>query len=344
MTETLADIAHALVKPGKGILAADESSGTIKKRFDSINLVSTEDARRDYREMLFSAADAMKNYVSGVILYDETIRQKAKNGTPLVDVMRASGAIPGIKVDTGAKPLAGPTAHIETITEGLDGLRERLVEYHKLGARFAKWRGVITIADGVPTWNCIKANAHALARYAALCQENGIVPIVEPEILMDGPNAGHNIDECYRVTEWTLRTVFRELYDARVSLDGMILKPNMVIAGQMAHGQASAEEVADKTLKCLKATVPASVPGIAFLSGGQSDQIATQHLSLMNAAGPLPWALTFSYGRALQAAALTAWGGKPENVAAGQRAFAHRAKMNSLAALGRWDEAMEKAA
>lgn len=344
MTETLADIAHALVKPGKGILAADESSGTIKKRFDSINLVSTEDARRDYREMLFSAADAMKNYVSGVILYDETIRQKAKNGTPLVDVMRASGAIPGIKVDTGAKPLAGPTAHIETITEGLDGLRERLVEYHKLGARFAKWRGVITIADGVPTWNCIKANAHALARYAALCQENGIVPIVEPEILMDGPNAGHNIDECYRVTEWTLRTVFRELYDARVSLDGMILKPNMVIAGQMAQGQASAEEVAEKTLKCLKATVPASVPGIAFLSGGQSDQIATQHLSLMNAAGPLPWALTFSYGRALQAAALTAWGGKPENVAAGQRAFAHRAKMNSLAALGRWDEAMEKAA
>lgn len=344
MTETLADIAHALVAPGKGILAADESSGTIKKRFDSINLVSTEDTRRDYREMLFSATDAMQNYVSGVILYDETIHQKAKTGTTLVDVMRASRAIPGIKVDTGAKPLAGPTAHIETITEGLDGLRERLVEYHKLGARFAKWRGVITIADGVPTWNCVKANAHALARYAALCQENGIVPIVEPEILMDGPHSGHDIDECYRVTEWTLRTVFRELYDARVSLEGMILKPNMVIAGQKANAQASAEEVADKTLKCLKATVPASVPGIAFLSGGQSDQIATQHLSLMNAAGPLPWALTFSYGRALQAAALTAWGGKPENVAAGQRAFSHRAKMNSLAALGRWDAAMEKAA
>ncbi|MBX9684708.1 MAG: fructose-bisphosphate aldolase class I [Hyphomicrobium sp.] len=344
MTETLADIAHALVAPGKGILAADESSGTIKKRFDSINLVSTEDTRRDYREMLFSATDAMQNYVSGVILYDETIHQKAKTGTTLVDVMRASGAIPGIKVDTGAKPLAGPTARIETITEGLDGLRERLVEYHKLGARFAKWRGVITIADGVPTWNCVKANAHALARYAALCQENGIVPIVEPEILMDGPHSGHDIDECYRVTEWTLRTVFRELYDARVSLEGMILKPNMVIAGQKANAQASAEEVADKTLKCLKATVPASVPGIAFLSGGQSDQIATQHLSLMNAAGPLPWALTFSYGRALQAAALTAWGGTPENVAAGQRAFSHRAKMNSLAALGRWDAAMEKAA
>jgi len=344
MTEKLADIAHAMVAPGKGILAADESSGTIKKRFDSIGVTSTEDMRRDYREMLFRANDAMKNYVSGVILYDETIRQKAKDGTPLVDIMKAAGSIPGIKVDTGAKALAGPTSKIETITEGLDGLRERLAEYYKLGARFAKWRAVITIADGLPTWNCVKANAHALARYAALCQEAGIVPIVEPEVLMDGPHSSHDIDECYRVTEWTLRTVFRELYDARVELEGMVLKPNMIIAGQKAAKQASAEEVADKTVRCLKATVPSSVPGIAFLSGGQSDEIATQHLSLMNAAGGLPWALTFSYGRALQAAALTAWGGKSENVAAGQRAFTHRARMNSLAALGKWDAKLEKAA
>ena len=344
MTEKLEDIAQAMVAPGKGILAADESSATIKKRFDSISVTSTEDTRRDYREMLFRSTDAMKNYISGVILYDETIRQKAKDGTSLVDVMRAAGSIPGIKVDTGAKPLSGPTSKIETVTEGLDGLRERLAEYHKLGARFAKWRGVITIADGLPTWNCVKANAHALARYASLCQEAGIVPIVEPEVLMDGAHASHDIDECYRVTEWTLRTVFRELYDARVSLEGMVLKPNMVIAGQKSARQASPEEVADKTLRCLKATVPASVPGIAFLSGGQSDEAATQHLSLMNAAGPLPWALTFSYGRALQAAALSAWSGKTENVAAGQRAFAHRARMNSLAALGKWDQKQEKAA
>lgn len=344
MTEKLEDIAQAMVAPGKGILAADESSATIKKRFDSISVTSTEDTRRDYREMLFRSTDAMKNYISGVILYDETIRQKAKDGTSLVDVMRAAGSIPGIKVDTGAKPLSGPTSKIETVTEGLDGLRERLAEYYKLGARFAKWRGVITIADGLPTWNCVKANAHALARYASLCQEAGIVPIVEPEVLMDGAHASHDIDECYRVTEWTLRTVFRELYDARVSLEGMVLKPNMVIAGQKSARQASPEEVADKTLRCLKATVPASVPGIAFLSGGQSDEAATQHLSLMNAAGPLPWALTFSYGRALQAAALSAWSGKTENVAAGQRAFAHRARMNSLAALGKWDQKQEKAA
>ncbi|MBL8846720.1 MAG: fructose-bisphosphate aldolase class I [Hyphomicrobium zavarzinii] len=344
MTEKLEDIAQAMVAPGKGILAADESSGTIKKRFDTISVVSTEDSRRDYREMLFRANDAMKNYVSGVILYDETIRQKAKDGTPLVEVMRAAGSIPGIKVDMGAKPLAGPTAKVETITEGLDVLRERLAEYYKLGARFAKWRAVITIADGLPTWNCVKANAHALARYAALCQEAGIVPIVEPEVLMDGEHSSHDIDECYRVTEWTLRTVFRELYDARVSLEGMILKPNMVIAGQKSARQSSPEEVAEKTLRCLKSTVPAAVPGIAFLSGGQSDEAATQHLSLMNAAGNLPWALTFSYGRALQAAALSAWGGKAENVAAGQRAFTHRARMNSLAALGKWEAKLEKAA
>ena len=344
MTERLEDIARALVAPGKGILAADESSGTIKKRFDKINTVSTEDSRRDYREMLFRSTDAMKNYVSGVILYDETIRQKAKDGTTLVDIMKAAGSIPGIKVDMGAKPLAGPTAKVETITEGLDGLRERLAEYYKLGARFAKWRAVITIADGLPTWNCVKANSHALARYAALCQEAGIVPIVEPEVLMDGEHCTHDINECYRVTEWTLRSVFRELYDARVNLEGMILKPNMIIAGQKSTKQASAAEVAEKTIRCLKSTVPSSVPGIAFLSGGQSDAAATEHLSLMNAMGSLPWALTFSYGRALQAAALSAWGGKTENVAAGQRAFAHRAKMNSLAALGKWDAKLEKAA
>ena len=344
MTDTLNDIARAMVAPGKGILAADESSGTIKKRFDKINLASTEDARRDYREMLFRAGDAMRNHISGVILYDETIRQKAKDGTPLVDVMKAAGAIPGIKVDTGAKALAGPTAKIETVTEGLDGLRERLAEYHALGARFAKWRAVIAIAEGCPTWNCVKANAHALARYAALCQEAGIVPIVEPEVLMDGEHSSHDIDECYRVTEWTLRTVFRELYDARVDLEGIVLKPNMIIAGQKSPKQASAAEVAEKTVKCLKATVPSTVPGIAFLSGGQSDEAATEHLSLMNAMGPLPWALTFSYGRALQAAALKAWGGKSENVAAGQRAFAHRARMNGLAALGKWEPKLEKAA
>jgi fructose-bisphosphate aldolase, class I len=344
MSERLEDIAEALVAPGKGILAADESSGTIKKRFDTIALTSTEDSRRDYREMLFRSTEAMTNYVSGVILYDETIRQNAKDGTSLVDIMRAAGSIPGIKVDSGAKPLAGPASGTETITEGLDGLRERLADYYALGARFAKWRAVITIADGLPTWNCVKANAHALARYAALCQEAGIVPIVEPEVLMDGPHSRHDIDECYRVTEWTLRTVFRELYDARVTLEGMILKPNMVIAGQKCATQASAAEVAEKTIRCLKSTVPSTVPGIAFLSGGQSDQVATEHLSLMNAAGPHPWALTFSYGRALQAAALSAWSGKPENVALAQAAFTHRARMNSLAALGTWSAGLEKAA
>ncbi len=343
MTETLSDIANAMVAPGKGLLAADESSGTIKKRFDSIGVTSTEDMRRDYREMLFRA-EGMKNHVSGVILYDETIRQKAKDGTPLVDVIRASGAIPGIKVDEGAKPLAGPTVDIEKVTEGLDGLRERFAEYYKLGARFAKWRAVITISHGTPTWNCIKANAHALARYAALAQEANIVPIVEPEVLMDGAHADHTIERCYEVTEWTQRTVFRELYDARVQLDGMILKPNMIIAGQKCPKQATPQQVAELTIKCLKATVPAAVPGIAFLSGGQSDEQATENLSLMNQIGGVPWRLTFSYGRALQHAALHAWGGKSENVAAGQRAFTHRAKMNSLAALGKWSETLEKAA
>jgi fructose-bisphosphate aldolase, class I len=341
MTERLEDIAIAMVASGKGILAADESSGTIKKRFDSINLTSTEDARRDYREMLFRADDAMKNYISGVILYDETIRQKAKDGTPLAEIIRNAGSIPGIKVDAGAKALAGFPG--ETITEGLDGLRERLNEYYGLGARFAKWRGVIAIANGVPTWGAIKQNAQALARYAALCQEAGIVPIVEPEVLMDGKPGDHNIDRCYEVTELVLKTVFAELYDARVKLEGIILKPNMVIDGKNAR-KASVEEVAEKTVRCLKATVPATVPGIAFLSGGQSDEEATAHLSAMNAGYDMPWQLTFSYGRALQAAALQAWGGKPENVAAGQRAFTHRARMNGLAATGGWKKELEKAA
>ncbi|SEB56009.1 fructose-bisphosphate aldolase [Nitratireductor aquibiodomus] len=340
MSERLEDIAAAMVTPGQGILAADESSGTIKKRFDTIGLESTEENRRDYREMMFRAEAAMKDCISGVILYDETIRQKAADGTPLVDVIKASGAVPGIKVDGGAKPLAGFDG--ETITEGLDGLRDRLNEYYGLGARFAKWRGVISISNDLPSWGAVKQNAQALARYAALCQEAGIVPIVEPEVLMDGKPGDHSIDRCYEVTEWVLKTVFAELYDARISLEGMVLKPNMVIDGKNAR-KASREEVAEKTVRCLKSTVPAAVPGIAFLSGGQSDEEATAHLSLMNAGFDMPWALTFSYGRALQAAGLKAWGGKKENVAAAQQAFAHRAKMNSLAATGQWKQDLEAA-
>ncbi len=342
MTETLEDIAIRMVAEGKGILAADESSGTIKKRFDTIGLESTEDARRDYREMLFSAEEAMRNHVSGVILFDETLRQKARNGTPLVKLISDAGAVPGIKVDMGAQPLAGSPG--ETITEGLDGLRGRLKEYHELGARFAKWRAVISIGDDRPSWNCINANSHALARYAALCQEAGIVPIVEPEVLMDGPDAVHDIDRCYDVTVWTLRTVFKELGIARVKLDGMILKPNMVVPGQKSQKKASVEEVAEKTVRALKNTVPPAVPGIAFLSGGQSAKDATAHLSAMNAMFDLPWKLTFSYGRALQADALQAWGGKPENMRAGQAAFAHRVKMNGLAAMGGYRPEMEKQA
>ncbi len=331
-----------MVARGKGILAADESSGTIKKRFDSIDTPSTEDNRRDYREMLFTASEAMSKYVSGVILFEETLRQKAKNGVAFVEIIAKSGAVPGIKVDTGAKPL--PFSPGEQVTEGLDGLRDRLKEYHGLGARFAKWRAVIDIADGLPTRNCVNANAHALARYAALCQEQNVVPIVEPEVLMDGPVAAHDVDRCAEVTEWVLDEVFRELHLARVRLEAIVLKPNMVIAGKNARKAASPEEVAEKTLRVLKRTVPAAVPGIAFLSGGQSDEQATHHLSLMNAMGDLPWRLTFSYGRALQAAALKAWGGKSENVAAGQRAFAHRARMNGLATLGKWSKDLERAA
>ena len=342
MDESLEDIAIRMVAEGKGILAADESTGTIKKRFDSINVPNTEDNRRDYREMLFSAEEAMRNYVSGVILFDETLRQSAKDGRRFADMITAAGAVPGIKVDQGAQPL--PLSPGETITEGLDGLRGRLKEYHGLGARFAKWRAVISIGDGRPSWNCVQANAHALARYAALCQEARIVPIVEPEVLMDGPDAVHDIDQCYNVTVWTLQTVFHELFVANVRLEGIILKPNMVVPGQKSAKKASVEEVAEKTVRALKATVPPAVPGIAFLSGGQSDEEATAHLSAMNAMYDLPWKLTFSYGRALQAAAIKAWGGKPENVKAGQAAFAHRARMNGLAATGGWQADLERQA
>jgi len=329
-------IANAMVAKGKGILAADESSGTIKKRFDAINVENIESNRRDYRELMFRGAEGMK-YISGVILFDETIRQKAKDGTPLVDIIKAAGAVPGIKVDAGAKPLAGREG--ETVTEGLDGLRERLVEYHKLGARFAKWRA--TYDPTRTSYNCVNANAHALARYAALCQENGIVPIVEPEVLMDFDNS---IDACAEVTEWVLKEVYSQLYYAGVALEGTILKPNMIVPGKKCAKQASIDEVADATVKILKRCVPTAVPGIAFLSGGQSDQDATAHLNAMNARHSLPWALTFSYGRALQAAPQKAWGGKAENTGAAQAAFAHRAKMNGLAATGGWKADMEKKA
>jgi len=332
-------IAKKMVAPGKGLLAADESTGTIQKRFDKIGVQNTEENRRDYREMLFRAEKAMRDCIGGVILYDETIRQKAKDGTPLVKLIEGVGAVPGIKVDQGAKPLALSPG--ETITEGLDGLRGRFQDYHKLGARFAKWRAVIDIADHIPTYNCINANAQALARYAALAQENGIVPIVEPEVLMDG---SHDIQRCEDVTAWVLSEVFEELFVADVALEGMILKPNMVVPGKKCAKQNSVEEVAERTVKLLKRHVPSAVPGIAFLSGGQDDEEATAHLSAMNHLGGLPWALTFSYGRALQAAPQKAWSGKADNVARGQAAFAHRAHMNSLAALGKWSPEEEKKA
>jgi fructose-bisphosphate aldolase class I len=332
-------VAQAMVAPGRGILAADESSGTIKKRFEAIGVDSTADARRDYRELFFRSSDAMSKYISGVILYDETIRQNAKDGTPLVKIIEKAGAIPGIKVDKGTKPL--PFSPGEVITEGLDGLRERLVEYRGLGAKFAKWRAVIDIGTAIPSYAALITNAHALGRYAALCQEEMIVPIVEPEVLMDGD---HDADRCYLVTEWVLKTVFEQLYYQKVALEGMVLKPNMVIAGKKSKKRAGVDEVAEKTVKLLKACVPAAVPGIAFLSGGQSDQEATAHLDAMNRLGPFPWRLSFSYGRALQAAPQKTWAGKSENVAAAQRAFAHRAAMNSLATLGQWKQDLEKKA
>jgi fructose-bisphosphate aldolase, class I len=334
----LARIAGAMVAKGKGILAADESTGTIKKRFDSIRLDSTEEHRRSYREMLFTAPAAAES-VSAVIFYDETLRQKTKDGTPFPQYLTRQGIVPGIKVDTGAKPLAGFPG--ETITEGLDGLRERLIEYRGLGARFAKWRAVIDIGAGIPTSFAIEANAHALARYAALCQENDIVPIVEPEVLMDGD---HSIDRCAEVTDRVLERVFHQLFEHRILLEGMVLKPNMVISGKKAANRAPPQTVAEATVRVLKRHVPPAVPGIAFLSGGQSPAEATLHLSLINQLGPLPWSITFSYGRALQDEALKAWGGAGANFGAGQKEFLRRAKLTALATTGRYASDMESKA
>lgn len=334
----LESIARGMAAKNKGILAADESGGTIKKRFDVIKLESTEEARRTYREMLFTTPGTA-DYISGVIFYDETLRQKTKDGIQFAEYLTKLGVIPGIKVDTGTKPLAGYPN--ETITEGLDGLRERLAEYHELGARFAKWRAVIDIGNGIPSQFAIDANAHALARYAALCQEANIVPIVEPEALMDG---SHTIERCEEVTRATLTSVFQQLYSHRVHLEGMILKPNMVISGKKCSTRADAQEVAERTVRTLKRHVPSAVPGIAFLSGGQGSAEATEHLSLMNKLGPVPWELTFSYGRALQDEALRAWGGKSDTYAAGQKAFFRRAKLNGLARTGNYSSKQEQEA
>jgi fructose-bisphosphate aldolase class I len=330
--------AQALVAEGKGILAADESDGTIKKRFDLIGVESTEERRRAYRDLLFTTEGA-EEFISGVILYDETIRQRAADGTPFPQLLESKGIVPGIKVDQGAKPLA--LAEGETITEGLDGLRARLEEYRGLGARFAKWRATYSIGQGRPSEYCVWTNAHALARYAALCQEAGIVPIVEPEVLMDGE---HTIEAASKATGRVLQAVYTELHDQRVDLYGTLLKPNMVLSGYGASGRASVDEVADASLDCLSRHVPAAVPGIVFLSGGQSDEDATAHLNAMNARGPHPWQLSFSYGRALQAPALKAWGGQDENVEAGQRAYYHRAKMNGAARTGMYAPEMEREA
>lgn len=336
-SHNLAAIAKAMVAPGKGILAADESTGTIGKRFDSINVENTEEHRRAYRDMLF-ATRGIGEHISGVILYDETLRQKAADGTPFVDVLNKAGVLPGIKVDAGAKPLAFCPG--ETVTEGLDNLPKRCAEYFKLGARFAKWRAVIDIGRDMPSSTCIAANAHALARYAAICQEAGLVPIVEPEVLMDGD---HDIDRCEEVTEWTLNAVYDALYMNRVVLEHTVLKPSMVISGKKCAKQAPVDEVAARTVRVLKRTVPAAVAGIAFLSGGQSDEVATAHLNSMNTQfkGDLPWPLSFSYGRALQQASLKAWKGQPANVPAAQAALAHRARMNGLASLGQYSAALE---
>ena len=330
--------AKALVADGKGILAADESSGTIKKRFDSIGVESTEENRRAYRDLLFTTSGA-EEFISGVILYDETIRQSASDGTPFPKLLESKGVVPGIKVDEGAKPLA--LAEGETVTEGLDGLRERLAEYRELGARFAKWRAVITIGKNIPSEYCIWTNAHALARYAALCQEGGLVPIVEPEVLMDGE---HTIQRSFEVTSRTLHAVFTELRDQKVHPEGILLKPNMVLPGYESSEQVSDEEIAQETVKCFRRHVPAAVPGIVFLSGGQSEEEATRRLNAINAIGPHPWKVSFSYGRALQAAALKAWGGNEENVDAAKRAYYHRAKMNSAAQTGMYAPELEKEA
>jgi fructose-bisphosphate aldolase, class I len=338
MSDDLHKTAVALVSPGKGILAADESGGTIKKRFDAIGVESTEESRRAYRDLLLSAEGA-EEWISGVILYDETIRQASADGTPFPALLERKGVIPGIKVDKGAKPLAGATG--ETITEGLDGLRERFEEYRSLGARFAKWRGVYSIGDGRPSNYAVWTNAHALARYAALAQEAGLVPIVEPEVLMDGT---HTIEEAYHATARVQHAVFTELHDQRVDLEGMLLKPNMVLAGYDSQKQATVAEVAEQTLRCLRHYVPAAVPGIVFLSGGQSDELATEHLNAMNGLGPQPWELSFSYGRALQAPAQKAWRGSAENVSAAKQAYLHRARMNGLARAGSYSPELERAA
>ena len=339
MAHDLAATANALVAPGKGILAADESSGTIKKRFAAIGVESTEENRRSYREILFTTPGAGE-FISGVILFDETIRQKAADGRPFVDVLGAAGIVPGIKVDKGAKALAGASA--EKVTEGLDGLRERLDEYFELGARFTKWRAVITIGEGIPTTYCIDANAHALARFAALSQEAGLVPIVEPEVLIDGD---HSLELCAGVTEVTLHRVFDALFEQRVVFEHMLLKPNMGLPGKDHRPQASAEEVAAATVRSLRRCVPAAVPGIVFLSGGQSDEDATAHLNAMNAmAETHPWQLSFSYGRALQAPPLKVWAGKAENAEKAKKALYHRARLNGAARHGAYDAAMEKEA
>jgi fructose-bisphosphate aldolase, class I len=332
----LHETAGAIVADNKGILAADESTGTIKKRFDSIGVESAEEARRFYRQLLFTAP-GMEDAIGGVILYDETIRQSADDGTPFPELLASKGVIPGIKVDTGAHDLAGFPG--EKVTEGLDGLRPRLAEYRSLGARFAKWRGVITIGDGIPTDACIEANAHALGRYAALCQEAGIVPIVEPEVLMDADNT---LAVCREVTTRTLHETFAALYDVGIDLQGTLLKPNMVIAGKGCPEQPSSERIAEATVDCFRSVVPAAVPGIVFLSGGQSEVQATENLNAINRIGG-PWALSFSYGRALQASALQAWGGDESNAEAAQAAFLHRSRMNSLAAAGEWSAELEEA-
>jgi fructose-bisphosphate aldolase class I len=332
----LEQTARALVAPGRGILAADESDGTIKKRFDAIQVESTEESRRAYRELLFTTP-GMEEHISGVILYDETIRQSSADGTPFPELLESKGVIPGIKVDKGAKPLA--LAEGETITEGLDGLRERFAEYRELGARFAKWRATYSIGEDLPSEYCVWVNAHALARYAALCQEAGLVPIVEPEVLQDG---AHTIEESAKATGRVLLALYQELHDQRVDVAGTLLKPNMVLSGYSADSRAGIDEVADATLDVLYKHVPAAVPGIVFLSGGQTDEDASAHLSAMNARGPHPWELSFSYGRALQAPALKAWGGDEANVQAAQDAFAHRARMNGLARSGEYSPELEK--
>jgi len=338
---SLADLvstADALVATGKGILAADESTGTIKKRFDSITVESTEENRRLYRQLLFTT-EGLADFISGVILFDETIRQSADDGRAFPEVLSSQGILPGIKVDTGAKDLAAFPG--EKITEGLDGIRDRYAEYRDLGARFAKWRAVITIGDATPTRECIHANAHALARYAALAQEAGIVPIVEPEVLMDGD---HTIERCREVTEATLAAVYQEMGESRVVLDGTLLKPNMIVSGKGCPSQADVQQVAEETILVLKRTVPAAVPGIVFLSGGQSSELATAHLNAMNAIGGVPWELSFSYGRALQESTLKAWGGNPIKAAAAQKALYHRAKCNGAARFGDYTDKMEDAA